>query len=95
MMYTEKIARLSWAFVDSIKDTVNKNLLTAINDRLINIDPAVASALVALITASIEEGYHKCFKNVMKSVVNVVDEEIAYGDAVKRVKRAKKSDVVV
>lgn len=70
----DKISRLSWQLFESVKDSVQNDLVNAIRAGQLKIDQAVTAQLIAVVNSSIEAAYMRGSKNFDKSVaVALVD----------------------
>lgn len=54
--------KTSWELVEILKETVKKNLLTAINSEQLKVDQETLPKLFGLLDASMSEGYSKSYK---------------------------------
>lgn len=68
MQARDKINKSSWTLIEGIKDSVTNNLTTAMRSGQLKIEATQVPALLALLQASIEEGYHKGHKTFSKTV---------------------------
>ena len=68
MQPREKISKSSWMVIEGVKDSVSTNITTALRSGQIKVEAAQVPTLLALIAASIDEGYHKSHKTFMKTV---------------------------
>lgn len=66
---SDRVNKAAWTLVEGIKDAVSANIATAARTGEVNIRPADLPRLLAIVSASIEEGYHKGSK-VFDRVVN-------------------------
>ena len=64
----DKINKAAWGLLEASKDIVSANVTMAIRSGQIKVESASAQTLLALINASLEEGYHKAHKSFAKSV---------------------------
>jgi len=55
----DQINKASWTLVEGIKDAVSSNLLTATTTKRVDIKPEVLERLLAIVNASIDEGFHR------------------------------------
>lgn len=70
----DKIIKATWNSFEAAKDTVIRNMLSAFNDGKIKIDPSATQAFVALMGASLDEGFQKSL-NVFTREVSAILEE--------------------
>ena len=54
--------------MESIKDVTVRNITSAVSTGQLKIDASQMTALLALISSSVDEGYHKSHRTFMKSV---------------------------
>jgi len=59
MQYKEKINRALWLHFEVTKELVVKNVDASIKAGTIRLDQNSAAQLLSILTASIDEGYHK------------------------------------
>lgn len=71
----DQIDKASFTLVEGIKDAVAANIASASQQSQLNIDKETLPRLLAVINASIEEGYHRGNRVFMRTV------ESALGDA--------------
>jgi len=64
----DRLNKAAWMISEMISDTVSQNVTRAVTSKQIQIDPAALNRLVALITASVTEGYNKANGSFMKTV---------------------------
>jgi hypothetical protein len=62
-----QIDKASLSFLDSIKDTVNANIMTA-SRSIVKLEPNDLAKLMTIINASVEEGFHRAARVFSKSV---------------------------
>ena len=68
MQPRDKIGKSSWTLHESVKDTVAANLVNAIRSGQLKIEAASVEKLLAIISASADEGYHKGHRIFMKGI---------------------------
>ena len=56
---TDQISKAAKTMTDGIKDAVNANVATAVRTKQVEVKPEHMARLLAIIEASIDEGYHK------------------------------------
>lgn len=64
----DTISRASWTLMEGAKDSAQANITAAVMSKQIEVKPEHVAKLLALINASIEEGYHKGFKSFNRTV---------------------------
>ena len=64
----EMISKASWSMMEVMKDAVSANLTTALRTGQLDIKSDQVQKLMTILTASVEEGYHKGFKSFDKTV---------------------------
>jgi hypothetical protein len=67
----DKILKSFFNYVEGIKDVVNKNLVSSVNEKLISIDPSTLSALANLINASVDEAFHRGQSSLLREITGV------------------------
>lgn len=60
-MHKDKIIKASWNHFEGAKNILINNIATAAKDEKIKIDHNTLNQLLSLMSASLEEGYHKGF----------------------------------
>ena len=73
-MHKDKIIKASWNHFEGAKNILINNIATAAKDEKIKIDSATLNQLLSLMSASIEEGYHKGFKAFDRELSMCLDE---------------------
>ena len=68
----DQISKASWTLMEGIKDAVNTNVATA-SRTVLKIEPQVLVKLLAIINASVEEGFHKGSKTFSRAVAGVIE----------------------
>lgn len=68
MQPREKISKSSWTMLQGVKDATLANMTNAIHGGQLKVEAKVVTALLAVIGASIDEGYHRSHKTFMKEV---------------------------
>lgn len=68
----ERISKAAWNMVEGIKDATSTNIATAVRTGEVNVKPADLPKLLAIVSASIEEGYHRSSKVFGRVVDDVV-----------------------
>lgn len=71
----DKVNKASWTLLQSVKDTVSQNLVQAARQGHFKIENAEMQKLMTLVSASVEEGYHKAMKSFMKEVDGALVQE--------------------
>lgn len=80
----QKIEKATRLFVDSIVDTLNTNVMSASQRSQLPLKGNDVQKALTLLTATVEEGYHKAFKVFMKEVdAALVEVERPFEDLVK------------
>jgi hypothetical protein len=77
MQPREKISKSSWTLLEGIKDSTVNNIADAVKSGQLKIESNQMTTLLALISASVDEGYHKAHRIFMKSVDVVLSEAVA------------------
>lgn len=77
MQLRDKINKAAWMTLQSAKDVVTTNVTKAVTSGQLKVDANQLPLLLQVITASIEDGYHRSNRNFLK----VVDAAIAAEDA--------------
>jgi len=77
MQPREKISKSSWTLLEGIKDSTVNNIADAVKSGQLKIESNQMTTLLALISASVDEGYHKAHRTFMKSVDVVLSEAVA------------------
>jgi len=75
MKTSDKIVHDTKLIIDSVKDTISNNLITASKTGLIDIREDQLSKLVNLVSISAGEGYQKAIRVFQKSVDNHIVSE--------------------
>lgn len=73
MQPRDKIGKSSWMIQESIKDTVNTNVMMAVKAGQIKVETAQLPTLLALLNSSIEAGFGKAFNVFMREVTQVIN----------------------
>lgn len=68
MQSREKISKSSWTLLEGIKDATMNNVADAVKTGQLKIEANQMTQLLALVSASVDEGYHKSHRVFMKSV---------------------------
>ena len=68
MSSKDKISKSAWNLIESAKDATSNNIITAIRTGKLKVDSSTVEALLAVVNASIDEGFHKGHKTFMKTV---------------------------
>lgn len=68
MQPRDKISKSSWTLVETTKDAVVTNITNAARSQQLKIEANQVEKLLALIAASIDEGYHRGYPTFMKIV---------------------------
>ena len=69
-----RVNKAAWTLVEGIKDAAAANITTAARTGEVSIKPADLPKLLAIVAASIEEGYHKGSKVFGRVVDDVVSQ---------------------
>ena len=64
----DMLSKSSYSLMEVIKDATLTNLTTALRTGQLNIDGREVAKLMAIVGASIDEGYHKGFRSFSKTV---------------------------
>ncbi len=67
-----RVNKAVWTLVEGIKDATSANITTAVRTGEVSIKPADMPKLLAIVAASIEEGYHKGSKVFGRVVDDVI-----------------------
>jgi len=67
-----RVNKAVWTLVEGIKDATAANITTAVRTGEVSIKPADMPKLLAIVAASIEEGYHKGSKVFGRVVDDVI-----------------------
>lgn len=70
---SERINKAAWTLVEGIKDATSANIAAAARSGGVNIRPGDLPKLLAIVSASIDEGYHrgsKVFGRVVDDTVS-------------------------
>lgn len=67
-----QIDRATKTLVDGIKDAVDSNLVLAVRSKQIDVKPEQLSTLLALVQASIDEGYIKGSRVFTRTVIDAL-----------------------
>jgi len=76
MNKTDKILRDSRIMLDSIKDTLEVNLVMAKQDAKLTLDDPTLQRIVLLANASIEEGFQKSFNAYKRTIEEALLSEV-------------------
>jgi len=69
---TDRVSKAAWNMVEGIKDATGANIAAAVRSGEVNVKPADLPKLLALVNASIEEGFHRSSKVFDRVVSDVV-----------------------
>lgn len=69
----EQIKRASWSLLEGIKDSVSVNVLAAARQGQIELKNEHLTVLLAVLNASIEEGFHKVQRIFSRTVDSAID----------------------
>lgn len=72
MSSKNQIDRATKTLIDGIKDAVDTNLVSAVRSKQIDIKPEHLSVLLALVNASIQEGYIKGSRVFTRTVTDSI-----------------------
>lgn len=78
MKYKEKINRALWLHFEATRDILVKNVDASIKAGTIKFDQNSAAQLLNIITASVDEGYHKglsVFNRELDGAIKLLDSE--------------------
>lgn len=75
MLPQDKINKTSWTLHESAKDAIARNIVDACRGGQLKIEAASVEKLLAVISASADEGYHRGHKNFMTTVKAALEEE--------------------
>jgi hypothetical protein len=64
----DMLSKASWSLMEVIKDAATTNITTALRTGQINIDAKEVQKLLTVVSASVEEGYHRGFRSFTKTV---------------------------
>lgn len=90
MLPQDKISKTSWTLHETVKDAVSQNIVTAIKGGQLKVEAATVEKLLAVISASADEGYHrghKNFMNTVKSSIAEATEEAALNESLPDLKK--------
>jgi len=68
----ELIKRSVWTSFELSKNTIIQNIISAINNKNINVDPNNLGYLVNIIQSSSEEAYQKCIGSISTQILESV-----------------------
>lgn len=71
----DKIIKATWNIFQSAKDTVSKNVLTAVREEKVKIDPAVVQQLLTILNLSIEESFQKSYTVFDREINTALSEQ--------------------
>ena len=71
-MPNNNIDKIAWELMDFAKETTKKNLISAINNGQLKLDPELLPTIITLIDSSMNEGFNKGHKNFMNKVSTAV-----------------------
>lgn len=66
MQPRDKISKSSWTLLEGIKDAVANNVTNAIRSGQLKVEAGQIEKLLAIISASADEGYHRGHKTFMR-----------------------------
>lgn len=69
----DMLSKASWTLMEVMKDAASANLTQALRTSQLSIDAKEVPKLMALVAASLEEGYHKGYRSFAK----VIDAAVA------------------
>lgn len=85
MQLRDKINKAAWMTLQSAKDSAITNVTRAVSSGQLKIDQSQLPVLLQVMTASIEEGYHRSNRNFLKVVdAALVAEDAAFEDLTKK-----------
>jgi hypothetical protein len=70
----EKIIKSVHGCFEATKDTLVRNVTSAVKDRKINIDPAALPQLLSLLSASVDDAFHKTYNVFNKELAAALQE---------------------
>ena len=85
----DMLSKASWTLMEGMKDAVSANVTQALRTSQLNVDAKEVPKLMALISASLEEGYHRGFRSFDKTIQAAV---AAAPDAIAREQAAAKKN---
>jgi len=68
----DMLSKASWTLMEGMKDAVSTNVTQALRASQLDIKPEEVTKLMAIINASLEEGYHRGFRSYCKVVDQAV-----------------------
>lgn len=71
---SDQIDKAAWTLAEGIKDALSANLVAASSRGQLNVKGDVLATLLALVDASVQEGYHRGTKTFMKSVEKALEQ---------------------
>lgn len=79
----DRVSKAAWTLVQGIKDVSCANVVAAVRSGKIDVKPEHLEKLLAMISASIDEGYHKGTRVFERAVV-VQQPAVAAGQSTKK-----------
>jgi hypothetical protein len=67
----ELIKRSIWTSFELSKNTIIQNIISAINNKNINVDPNNLGYIVNIIQSSSEEAYQKCIGSISNQILDL------------------------
>ena len=84
MRPNEKLGRSIMNMVDSIKDSVSAKISEAVASGQIRIDPGSLPALIALVSGTIDSGYHKAARVLEREIASALSTQPLRSDDFKK-----------
>ncbi len=82
MQPREKISKSTWMVIEGVKSSVSTNITNAVRSGHLKIEQAHLPLLLTLLGASIDEGYHRAHRTLMKTVDVALNEAIIDGEPI-------------
>jgi len=86
----DKISKSSWTLLEGAKDSVLTNVTNAVRSGQLKIESKQMTALLTVISTSIEEGYHKGHRTFMRNVDAELEEFLKFETAKRAEDESKK-----
>lgn len=74
MQARDKIGKLAMGLFDGSRDSAEANLVAALRGGQLKVEASQVPALLMIVKASIDEGFHKGYKAFLRSVDTVIAE---------------------
>lgn len=68
----EMLSKASWTLMEGMKDAVSANVTQALRTSQLSVDAKEVPKLMAIIAASVEEGYHRGFRSFDKTIAAAI-----------------------